>query len=95
MATSRDATYLVSDRVLSRALDGEAVLLDLASGNYFGLDEVGTLVWESLGEGGTVDAIVARMVGAYDVEAARAREDVMALLAELERRGLIVASPPR
>ena len=32
--------------ILSRILDGEAVLLDLASGTYFGLNPVGSRVWE-------------------------------------------------
>ena len=39
------------DLLLAQELAGETVLLDLASENYFGLDAVGTRVWQLLNEG--------------------------------------------
>ena len=43
--------------ILSRILDGEAVLLDLASGTYFGLNPVGSRVWELISASKTVGEI--------------------------------------
>ena len=42
-----------SPDVVFRDLDGEAVILDLVSGTYFGLNEVGTRVWRLVDEGAT------------------------------------------
>ena len=42
--------FAVSDEVVAREVGGEMVLLDLASGQYFGLDTVGGRIWELLSE---------------------------------------------
>ena len=45
--------FAVAPDVVSRVLDGEAVLLDLAAESYFGLNAVGTQVWHHLAAGKT------------------------------------------
>ena len=50
------------------SLDGEAVLLDLASGTYFGLDAVGTRIWELLDQRQPLAAILDAILDEYDVE---------------------------
>ncbi len=81
--------FAVSRRVLSRVLDGDAVLLDLGSGNYFGLNAVGTAIWQALGEGATVAELEARVLAEFDVDRATARRELEDLLADLLARGLI------
>lgn len=83
-----------SDDVLVRALDGEAVLLDMASGKYFGLNEVGSRIWELIEKGQPVGAIRAAIVAEFEVDDARAGEDLAALVSELETRGLVRRTPP-
>jgi hypothetical protein len=84
-----DHRIRVKDDVLSRVLDGEAVLLDLASGTYFGLDVVATELWEMFRAGETVGAIRARIGERYQVDDATLRRDLGELVAELVRRGLV------
>ena len=43
-----DRRLTVPEHVASRDLDGELVLLNYDSETYFGLDEVGTRIWEVL-----------------------------------------------
>ena len=69
-----------------------AVLLDLASGTYFGLDPVGTRLWELATEGKTLGDIQARMLDEFEVEAAVLRRDLQALLERLVASGLIALS---
>lgn len=78
-----------SNDVVSRVVDGEAVLLDLASGKYFGLNEVGSRVWEHVDEPITVGALVERLLAEFDVDAITLRRDVHELLADLTTKGLI------
>jgi hypothetical protein len=40
--------YQISPDVLSQEVHGETVLLDLAGETYFGLNEVGTRIWQLL-----------------------------------------------
>ena len=43
-------TITLSPEVISQEVSGETVLLDLQSENYFGLDEVGTRIWQLINE---------------------------------------------
>ena len=69
--------------VLFRDLGGEAVLLDLASGSYFGLDGVGTRIWALIAGGKTLAAIVAALAAEYDAPAERLQADLLILVEEL------------
>jgi hypothetical protein len=79
-----------SPNVVFRDLDGEAVLLDLSSGTYFGLNEVGTRVWQLLADGRDESQIVATLAAEYDADAAVIAGDVARLLGDLRSRRLIV-----
>lgn len=84
-------TLRLSPDVVFRSLDGEAVLLDLASGTYFGLNEVGTRVWQMIEAGRNEPAIVAALAGEYAAEPAAIAADVRRLVGELRARRLVVA----
>jgi Coenzyme PQQ synthesis protein D (PqqD) len=79
----------VPEDVLSRELDGEAVLLDLRSGHYFGLNSTGSRVWAGLKDGKEADDIAQALVDEFDVDFDRAVVDTRAFIAALFERGLI------
>lgn len=79
----------LSSQVLMQKVADEAVLLDLGSQCYFGLDEVGTLIWEGLGENKTEDEIVGQIVQEFDVSKEVAARDVRDFLHKLEQDKLI------
>lgn len=78
-----------SDQVLFQNLDGEAVLLDLASETYFGLNEVGTRVWQLLEGAATLEAVHRALCAEFDADAARIEHDLLALAGELSKAGLV------
>jgi PqqD family protein of HPr-rel-A system len=82
-----------SPDVETSEVDGESVLLDLASGDYFGLNRVGTVVWELLAEPRAIDTIAAALEERYDVDRAKATEDIARMLARMRDRGLVRAGP--
>ncbi|MCU1426503.1 MAG: PqqD family protein [Actinomycetia bacterium] len=71
------------ERVLVERIEDETVLLDLDSGLYFALNEVGARVWELCDGARSVDEIVDVIAGEYDADGATVRTDVVELLAEL------------
>lgn len=83
-------TLRIPEEVVYRDLAGEAVILDLATGTYFGLDPVGTRMWALLAEHGAPEPVVAAMLEEYEVDEARLRRDVDALVRQLVARGLLV-----
>lgn len=78
-----------SDEVLIQDVGGEAVLLDLASEQYFGLDPVGTRIWALLGEDDRLQSVNDRLCAEYEAEPARIAADLIALVEKLAAAGLV------
>ena len=79
----------ISKEVLAQELAGETVLLDLASESYFGLDAVGTRVWQLLNEGAGQKELIDTLLEEYEVEREVLEKDVAELLDRLSEAGLI------
>lgn len=77
--------------VLFRDLAGEAVLLDPEAGIYFGLNEVGTHVWNLIGvaTGVTLAAVHTALAAEYDAPAERIWDDLLALVRDLLAHRLV------
>jgi hypothetical protein len=84
-----DTRFAPRADVHAQSLFGEAVLLDVASGIYFGLNEVGTRIWTLLGEGLTVDDAVAALGEEFDAGREAIAADVATFVRALELRGLV------
>ena len=90
VATERiDRRFSVPTHVLSRSVGDDTVLLDLQQDEYYALGPVGTQVWVLLGEGKGVAAIVDEVAERYGVEHQRVEADVLALLDDMTRTGVL------
>ena len=56
---------------------------------YFGLDPVGTRMWEALADTGDIEAAASRLAGEFEVEESRLLSDLRQLVAELTGAGLL------
>ena len=88
-AISLHSVVVVSREQISCDLLGEAVILDLSGGVYYGLDEVGARVWASIQAPRTVSDVCEALLEEYDVERPRCESDLLILLQELRARNLI------
>ena len=79
----------VNADVLCQNLNGEAVLLNLKTGVYFGLDPVGSRVWQLLASHAVLAEILDVMVAEYDVPRERCAEDLIALVNEMQKQELV------
>jgi hypothetical protein len=84
----------IVEDVVYRALEGEMVLLNLRTGVYFGLDGVGTRIWQLLEEGCTVAQISEQLADEYDVAAAACEQDVRAFMSALRDNALVEPEHP-
>ncbi|MCB1056571.1 MAG: PqqD family protein [Acidobacteria bacterium] len=84
----------LSDQVLFRELEGEAVLLDLASQRYFGLEAVGTRIWQLVAEHGDRERILAELETEFAADPATLASDLDEFLEHLERAGLLRVTEP-
>jgi hypothetical protein len=90
LSINLNQTIALSPDVISQEVSGETVLLDLESENYFGLDEVGTRIWQLIKETNDLNSIYNTLLGEYEVSGERLQQDLTVLLSEIEGLGLIV-----
>jgi hypothetical protein len=89
MEIQKDQKASISPEVLFQEVGGETVLLDLASENYFGLDEIGTRIWGLLQSGSSIGETLDTLMEEYEVERETLEKDVGELLEKLVEAGLI------
>ena len=87
--TTLDIHVTVPSRVMFRDLDGEAVVLELDSGRYFGLNETGTRIWLLLHEHGSVEPTLRAMLDEYDVAEDRLRSELLSFVDTLSSQRLV------
>lgn len=80
----------IAKDVLFQTVADEAVLLNLADNHYYGLDDVAARMWALLMESGDAETVVQQMLAEYEVDERTLRQDLNALLAQLEERKLII-----
>ena len=78
---------------VSCELEGEAVILSLGTGVYYGLNPVGATVWKLLEQPRTVAELRDAIVAEYRVDAATAQADLLELLGDMLARGLVERQP--
>ena len=86
--STRSTVVAVKDQVSSE-IGGEAVILHLGSGTYYGLDEVGNRIWDLIQEPKSVEEVRAAISEEYEVDPDRCEEDIILLLRRLADERLI------
>lgn len=86
---ARDTTLVAVADHAACELGGEAVLLDLNSGVYYGLDPVGTRVWRLLQQPRSLAELRDLVVDEFDVAPERCEADLAAFLSSLNAHGLL------
>jgi Coenzyme PQQ synthesis protein D (PqqD) len=86
---SESSIVVANQEQISSDLGGEAVILNLKTGIYHGLNEVGALIWTLIQEPKIVKDIKQTLLLEYDVETQQCDSDLIALLESLLAAGLI------
>lgn len=83
---------VIPDAVIARQLEGETVVLNLETGVYFGLDGVGTEIWNALQSGGRIEDAFSTVLHAYEVQPATLQDDLLRFVNQLASKGLLNAA---
>ncbi len=79
----------IPTQVMARQVGDETVILDLASGTYYGLDPVGARIWQLMAEGQTLAQVRDVILAEYEVTRENLEHDVLALVQTLLERQLV------
>lgn len=66
------------------------MILHIKNGMYYGLDEVGVVIWRELQKGTTVAALIANIVEQFDVSREQCEQDVLRIIHEMVAAQLVV-----
>jgi len=88
---SRSSKIVVSKNVVSCDLSGETAMLDMKEGIYYGLNEMGTIIWELIQKPITIQEIVDNILEEYEVDEETCYEDVVELTEQMLENKLIEA----
>jgi hypothetical protein len=87
---TKDTRLEVPRHVYARSFGDELVLLDFGRGDYFGLGDVGSVMWSTLEQGGCIGDAVSRVVAAFEgAQPPEVERDLVSLAAELVEQGLL------
>lgn len=82
--------YQLTSEQISSKVAGETVILNHSKGAYYGLDEVGVLVWDTLEKGPqTIDSLCEAVISEYDVDPDTCKSDIDGLLKDLISERLV------
>jgi hypothetical protein len=91
--TMSSVVVATQEQVGSR-LGEEAVILSLKNSTYYGLNEVGSTIWEMVKEPTAVSVIRDALCAQYEVDPDQCEQDLISLLGELAGQGLIEIHDP-
>lgn len=87
-----DTTLVVSKDQISCDVAGEATILNLKNGVYYGLNAMGARIWALIQEPRTLAEIRDTLLSEFEVDAPRLEADLHKLMAELAEHQLIEVS---
>lgn len=89
MTVTLDSLVCRSEAPLTAEVDGEVLMMSVQTGNYYGLDEVGSFIWNRIAEPVRVRAVCDAIEAAFDVERERCERDTVAFLSGMVKDGLV------
>ena len=81
-----------SQSVFSQEVDGEMVLLDMNSENYFGLDAVGTVIWQAMQEHKKLGDVLNFLIEYYEIDEEILKNDLLQFVENLEKSALVTVT---
>jgi hypothetical protein len=93
MSISFSDRVKIPDDVLISKLQEESVILNLDSERYYGLDDIGTRILSVLTTSESIEAAYETLVKEYNVDAHVLRQDLIELIEDLSKQGLISINP--
>ncbi len=86
--TKQSIVFASKEQVFSE-ISGEVIILDMKSGVYYGLNEVGAKIWNLIQQPKTIVEIQNAILAEYEVEPEKCDRDILVLLQDLAAKGLV------
>lgn len=88
MTINLDTFVSISEEIYSQEVGDETILLDPQGGHYFGLNPMGTRMWQLLRQHGALRPVYETLLTEYEVAPERLETDLLALTEKMMEKGL-------
>jgi len=87
---TKDSIIKQTGDVVASEIDGETVMMSIENGEYYGLDGIGSHIWELIKKPIKVSDLIDSMMEKYEVDFDTCEKDVLAFLNDLDRDNILV-----
>ena len=89
----REESYVKrNNEVFASEIDDEVVMMNIDTGKYYGMDAIGSRIWELIADEIQVKELIGKLMEEYDVEEEQCRKDVLEFLNQLNANKLLQVS---
>jgi hypothetical protein len=89
LKVSLESTVVAAPNQFTADVNGEAVILDVQSAKYFGLEDVGMRIWQLIQQPCKLSTVRDTLLEEYEVEQSLCEQDLLTLVEELHQKGLV------
>jgi len=79
-------------KLITSKMDGETVMMSINNGEYYGLDTIGSRIWELIENPISVENLIAKLRCEYDIEIAQCEHDTTIFLQQMANKNLLIIS---
>ena len=76
--------------IIANEIDDEIVMMSIEEGSYFGLNSIGSIIWQELEEAKSVESIISILLERFDVEEKTCREETIAFIESMIKNKTLV-----
>ena len=87
-----DSVVQRNPKLIANQMDGEIVMMSIDNGEYYGLDETGSRIWELIELPARVGALIESLMAEFDVSKEDCESDTIEFLNDLFDKGLLLVS---
>lgn len=84
-----NSVVTVSEDLIASDLDGEIVMMSIENGEYYGLDAIGSRIWELIENQKKVSELCDLLIEEFEVGREQCEKDILAFLNEMVKSNLI------
>lgn len=81
---------LNTPHVADELIEGEVIIINLVSGNYYNLLDTGADIWQLIRNGAAFGEISRAMLARYDGDPIHVQQSIAQFVSDLEREGLVI-----
>ena len=89
MEIKGNSTIKKSDSFIASDIDGQAVMMSIENSKYFGMDEVGTSIWNLLDKNPSFEELISDLIAEYEIDKETCENDTRVFLERLLQYKLI------